>query len=666
MRDRRPVTVTALMLLATLCACAGGVSAQTGPVLTIDVSARGLFDSNIDRSAVPLGAYGGGGDLLLRAANRSRAPTLQLEYTASLRHSSPAQPADGPGQRLNVRARVQFADWIRMDMIGRASRGGTDEDLATGDELLLSSRVEVEPARATRVRPYAAYRWRRTSAAEPLSVGAYAGLELRQRIGWGATLMTDARYEAFQPPDRVRDWQRLAVLVGVGHSLSRNTAIEAEARFRVRDHPRRLVELNDDVAARRDLDHRYGVAFVYDNGSSTEIRLELERDRRRSNAVGRGYDADRVGLTVRQRIFGLGARQNLPRIFEGPADDALRRPVAAIPSFSGVRVAGSALCGLREDGALCWPPPTATETAATPALVTGRWQRVSAADGRACALDATGHAHCWQWRRTLGGPPELHARPQLVHSELRFQEIAVGFNHACALTDDGVAYCWGENGEGQLGTGLATPASKPVAVLDGLRFRAIAVGMNHTCALAADGTAYCWGANESGQAGAGGVRRILRPRGIDAPRFTAITAGARHTCALTDAGEAYCWGESARGQAGAAGGTVAARPFRIDTNIAFTMISAGWAHTCALTAAGRAYCWGSNRYGQLGTGNTDMEPHPAPVAVTGGLTFADLSASFRTCALDVAGQVHCWGGSGQDAASDAAAARPRAVPSVPR
>lgn len=667
MRGGRIPVRAAALLLAMAVAPTSGAIAQAGPILILDGGARGMFDSNVGRSAVPLEAFGGGGDILLRAANRLRAPTLQLEYAASLRHSSPAHLADGAGHRLNVLARAPLTDWMRIDVIGRGSRGGTDDDMSVGDEVLLSSRLEVQPVRSTRLRGYGVYRWRTTQPSEASSEGSYGGVEVRQRVGGAATLLADARYEEFRPPDSSRDWQRLALVLGMGYPILRNTAVEVEARFREREYPRRLVPSGKGEVPRHDKDRRYGFAIVYDNGTGTEIRLELERDRRQSSAIGRGYEADRATVAVRRRIFALGARHDPPRIDDRPATDALRRPVAdplavvtAARAFNAVRVAGSGMCAIADDGAVCWPAPTVAMAAGAPVLIPGRWQRVAAAQGRACGLDDEGRVHCWQWRSGLGEGPSLDTQPQPVHSELRFRDVAVGFGHACALTEHGEAYCWGNNAEGQLGTGLAVPASRPVAMAGGVRFRSITAGMRHTCALDLNGTAYCWGDNESGQAAAGTLRRSLTPRRIDGHTFTAISAGANHTCALAGTGRVHCWGASARGQAGAASDVVA-EPYRVLADVSFVTISAGWAHTCALAEGGRAYCWGANRYGQLGSGSADMDSHPMPVLVAGGHTFADLSASFRTCALDTGGQLYCWGSPGPGTADDAAA-RPAAVP----
>jgi hypothetical protein len=661
-RGRTPAQVAGL-LFAALCTSAGSAAAQSGPVLTVDGVGRGTFDSNMGRSPSPLEAYGGSGDVLVRAASRLRAPALQFEYAASVRHSSPAHSADGVGHRLNVLARAALAGWLRMEVIGRGSRGGTDEDLATGDETSLASRLDIQPLPATRLRAYSAYRLRTATGAEVASVGGYGGLELRQRIGGSTTLLADARYEEFHPPDASREWQRRAILFGLGQAVSGNTAIEAEVRFREREYPSRLLALEDGATARRDTDLRYGVAVVFNNDAGTEVRLEIERDRRRSNDVSRGYDADRATFVVRRRIFALGARRDLPRIDERPADVLRRAADVAMSSGNvrGVLVAGTGMCAIVDAGALCWPAPTQATSVPAPALVTGSWQRVAAAAGRACGLDADGVVHCWNWRTGVDGSSAVDTQPQPVRSDVRFIDVAVGSSHACALTETGTAYCWGDNGEGQLGTGLATPANRPAAVTGGLRFASVTVGASHTCALDDAGTAYCWGSNKSGQSAAGTLRRTLTPRPVSAGTFTAITAGASHTCALSKEGRAYCWGESTRGQAGSAGGMVADQPNPIESDVRFTRISAGWAHTCALTETGHAFCWGMNRYGQLGSGSVDQDAHALPVAVRGDLIFSDLSASFRTCGLDMEGQLHCWGGTGQDARADVAAARPRQV-----
>jgi hypothetical protein len=644
--------------LATLAGCASApAGGGGGGVLTVAASVSGRFDSNVRREPTPEEAYGGGGEVLVRAANGVTAPTLQLEYGASARHSRPGEPGDGPGHRLSALAGVRLADYLRIDVIGRGSRGGVDEDLSPTDEVMLIGRAELQPARSTRLRGYAAHRWRDVPGTPVPVPGMYAGLELRQRFGRSTTFLVDARYEAYMPPDVSREWNRTGLRAGLGQSILPNTAIELDVRVRERRHPGRLLELDETTVARRDEDLRFGGALVYDNRMGTELRLELERDSRRSNDTRRAFDADRVSLTVRRRAFAIGSRREPPRIDEQAGSEAIRAASRNGVAFeasavSGVFMAGARACVVAGDAALCWPAGEGGGAAP----LGGAWAAAAGGAGSACALDGDGAPHCWRWHRDA---PESALPEQMpVRTDRRFVQVAVGAGHACGLAADGTAWCWGENADGQLGNERTVPDRSPVAVAVRARFTAIAVGDRHSCALDDAGAAWCWGANESGQAG-GSLRNTFRPRRIDGFAFSAISAGARHTCALTAEGAAWCWGDNWRGQVGTGAGSMVAVPARVQADVPFRAIVAGWAHTCALGDAGAAWCWGANRHGQLGRGTTDDDAHPVPEPVAGGRSFTSLSASFRTCALDARQHVYCWGGDGRDPTSDAAAASPR-------
>src|SRR3989442_9277970 len=121
--------------------------------------------------------------------------------------------------------------------------------------------------------------------------------------------------------------------------------------------------------------------------------------------------------------------------------------------------------------------------------------------------------------------------------------------------------------------------------------------------------------------------------------FAQVSAG-RGTCALTAAGAAYCWANSLANGAMGTQGT----PVAVTGGLSFHALSVGELHTCGVTAAGVAYCWGDNQDGQLGIGSSDVSPHAAPEAVTGGLSFATMSAGSRhTCGLTSSGGAYCWG-----------------------
>ena len=155
-----------------------------------------------------------------------------------------------------------------------------------------------------------------------------------------------------------------------------------------------------------------------------------------------------------------------------------------------------------------------------------------------------------------------------------------------------------------------------------------AVGVRVTPDGSCDGTAYCWGYNWYGQLGDGarGVNGSdsshdrLVPVAVSGGRtFTALVAGSHHTCGLATGGTAYCWGYNAYGQLGDGttgdGGNSADRsaPVAVSGGLTFASLVAGGNVTCGLVSGGTAYCWGYNQFGQLGDGTSTNRTVPVAV-----------------------------------------------------
>ncbi|HVT38605.1 MAG TPA: hypothetical protein VHE78_06165 [Gemmatimonadaceae bacterium] len=288
---------------------------------------------------------------------------------------------------------------------------------------------------------------------------------------------------------------------------------------------------------------------------------------------------------------------------------------------------------------------------------------VASGGGHSCALAISGQTFCWGSAVAAGGgvlgegvPPRLIVAPALV-------SITAGDSHSCGIDQAGNALCWGVNARGELGDGTNVSRTGATPVVGGLHFSMLAGGDHFTCGLTRDGDAYCWGDGESGQLGDGvdssGHRRRSPVRVVGGHKFTSI-AVARRTCALDITGAAFCWGVE-RTRLGAS--IVAAQsadsscsttydmwvvhcatPTALEGSRLFRAISVGTWADCAVELASVVYCWGSAQFGMIGDGSLGFGRSRAPVRISGGLSFAAVSAAAtHVCALALTGDAWCWG-----------------------
>jgi alpha-tubulin suppressor-like RCC1 family protein len=254
--------------------------------------------------------------------------------------------------------------------------------------------------------------------------------------------------------------------------------------------------------------------------------------------------------------------------------------------------------------------------------------------------------------------------------------LSSNYHHVCALqrSGDGTSArvkCWGLGSSGALGRGneddLGDRASSMVVDSADVEVGFVAATINaggfRTCATSTVGAAKCWG----GSALPVGVGdKVLVPPGSpialgDGVEAAHIASGP-HTCVVTTDGDLKCWGDGTTGALGygdaksvgdihdvlpASLGFVSIR----DT---IASVAIGTGTTCALNLGGQLRCWGTNADGQLGYGDR-AERGSTPATVPSQLPFVSVSDDptaivtkvvstlFGFCALTSTHEVRCWG-----------------------
>lgn len=232
--------------------------------------------------------------------------------------------------------------------------------------------------------------------------------------------------------------------------------------------------------------------------------------------------------------------------------------------------------------------------------------------------------------------------------------ISAGTDFSCAAARTGDVYCWGKNDVGQLG--VATPAINdggyhtalnPVKVNGLGGVVSVASGWGHSCAVRNDGSVWCWGANNVGQAGHPSFLDQLVPVRVPGlPAVASIHASGLGTCAVTVAGELWCWGDFEYFNGLLVAGkqqSDRASPGRIAGLSQVIAMGLGPNNACAVTVAGQVYCWGNSGNGQIGDNNASSYPG-SPQHVLNVSDAVTVAVSYGSvCAIRAGGALACWG-----------------------
>lgn len=254
----------------------------------------------------------------------------------------------------------------------------------------------------------------------------------------------------------------------------------------------------------------------------------------------------------------------------------------------------------------------------------------------------------------------------------RALSIATGALHSCALLEDHRVKCWGMNGLGELGLGDTEPRGvDPATMGDALPFvdlgtgrtaRQIAASRYSTCAILDDGSVKCWGLGIFDESvGLVGdypdeMGDRLAPLPFEMGRTAkALGMGEYDACAALDDDSFVC-GRSGAAPVAAAAGVKPVRLFGASgvlglfddgslrpisatvppVSVLRSGISLGACTSercCFLRAGGELAC---------GSSTVDRTFGDWPVSLPPTLDMA-MAETHDLCAIDLAGEVRCWG-----------------------
>lgn len=381
------------------------------------------------------------------------------------------------------------------------------------------------------------------------------------------------------------------------------------------------------------------------------------RSRGRGNPLNWGSFLDRFG-----NMYGWGF---------APVGDATiidkSSPVAIVGGLSFKRFATGELtvgnCAITQDGlGYVWGSEfngefatgTNTSTPTSPILMIGgiKWSAIShhtqGGQRYAFGIDINGKGYGWGYNNTtfpdgssnlgVGVTTRSFSSPIAIVGGLKIEQFVIPdgiSNQNFVLTSTGLAYAWGQMILGDLGVapdGLGDCFSSPVAVLGGLTFKklkSIRGGGLRTMGLTAAGALYAWGFNDNGQLGVGDVTRRSSPVAVIGGKVFKdfiFTQNSEGSFGLATDGTLYAWGLNSDGHLGLGDMIPRSSPVAVLGGIKFKrVITNGFSNSMyGLAADGVLYAWGVNTSGQLGLG--DVVPRSSPVAVLGGLKFAEVCA----------------------------------------
>ena len=228
--------------------------------------------------------------------------------------------------------------------------------------------------------------------------------------------------------------------------------------------------------------------------------------------------------------------------------------------------------------------------------------------------------------------------------------IAIGQSGCLALDTRQKVKFWGNNGQGQLGTGVSTGNLTPTDVSGLSNISAIAISDTGCLALDNSNNVWFWGKNNNGQLGDASSNSYRIPTPVSGlSNITAIAIGQNGCLGLDMSKNVWFWGNNVQGQLGDASSNSYRLPTQVSGITNITAISIATVGCLALDMSQTVWFWGRNLASQVGNGvNTGTYYTPTKVLNITNNTFTAISINPNGClALDTSKNVWFWGGNSQ-------------------